>query len=324
MVTITGKICYISNINMKKVLIIGGCGYIGSKLYSYLEEKGFDVLSVDLELFGNANIKNLKENFKNLTQEYLSQFSDIILLAGHSSVKMCESNLIGSFRNNVQYFIELLLKISENQKLIYASSSSVYGNINRNVVSEDCQEYSAGSFYDLSKSEIDQYIKIFNKINYYGLRFGTVNGASPNIRNDIMINAMYNSFHKNGYLNIANPMVKRPILDIKDLCRAIETIINNGVKEKRGIYNLASFNSNVETIGRKVAELTGAKLNFVDTIDSDSSAPKVYDFAISCEKFAKTFDFKFEGSIESITNDVKENFSKALIIDSRNVKDINI
>ena len=324
MVTITGKVYYISNINMEKVLIIGGCGYIGSKLYKYLEEKGFNTTSVDLELFGNANIENLKENFKDLTQEYISQFSTIILLAGHSSVKMCESNLIGSFRNNVQYFIELLLKISENQKLIYASSSSVYGNINRNLVSEDCQEYAAGSFYDLSKSEIDHYIKIFDKVNYYGLRFGTVNGASPNIRNDIMINAMYNSFCKNGYLSVTNPMVKRPILDIKDLCRAIEKIINNGTKEKRGIYNLASFNSNVETIGRKVAELTGAKLNFVETIDNDSSAPKVYDFAISCEKFIKAFDFKFEGSIESITNDIREGFPKALIIDSRSIKNINV
>lgn len=313
---------------MSKILIIGGCGYIGSKLYSHLVENNKTVTSVDLELFGNPNIPNIQTNYKDLAKEFLSDFSTVILLAGHSSVKMCEANMIGCFKNNVVYFVELLEKLSPNQQFIYASSSSVYGNINRNIVNEDCQEYAAGSFYDLSKSEADHYIKLYNNLNYYGLRFGTVNGFSPSIRNDVMINAMTFSAKKSGQVNVANPMVKRPILDIKDLCNAVDNIIEKGNFDKRGIYNLASFNSNVETIGRTVADTLGVNINFIkDNPNSEKNInennnPKVYDFAICCDKFESTFDFKFQGTIQSITKDLHENMSKSIFLLGRNDKHI--
>ena len=312
---------------MKKILIIGGCGYIGSALFNFLNKK-YSVESVDLELFGNPNIKNFRINFKDLTREYLSQFTDIILLAGHSSVKMCEENMLGAFKNNVEYFIELLLKINPNQKFIYASSSSVYGNVNRNIVTEECEEYIAGSFYDLSKAEIDNYAKIFDNINYYGLRFGTVNGTSPNLRKDIMINAMVNGAISNKEIRVFNPMIRRPILYIKDLCRAIETIILKD-KNLKGVYNLASFNSTVDIIGRKVAEIfDDVKLTIIDgepTKEENVNKKlhsKVYDFAISSDKFITNFDFKFEGTITLIANELKNNISETLIFGDRNKKDI--
>ena len=314
---------------MNKILLIGGCGYIGSQLFNFLDKK-YNVESVDLELFGNPKIKNSKINFKNLSEDYLSQFSDIILLAGHSSVKMCEENLIGCFKNNVEYFVELLTKIKDNQKFIYASSSSVYGNVNRNIVNENCEEYVAGSFYDLSKAEIDHYAKIFDKVNYYGLRFGTVNGYSPNIRTDIMINAMVNSILDTNIIKVFNPMVRRPILWINDLCRAIEKIIIEGDKSKRGLYNLASFNSTVDMIGRKVANVfEGSELQIIENEPSKEELElnkklhsKVYDFSISSDKFITTFDFQFEGTIEIIARELKEKFNIIQLRGPRNEKNI--
>jgi UDP-glucose 4-epimerase len=316
---------------MNKILLIGGCGYIGSQLFNFLNKK-YNIESVDLELFGNPGIDNYKINYKDLTEDYLLQFSDIILLAGHSSVKMCENNLIGCFKNNVEYFVNLLTKIRDHQKFIYASSSSVYGNVNRNIVNEDCEEYVAGSFYDLSKAEIDHYAKIFDKVNYYGLRFGTVNGFSPNIRTDIMINAMTNSIFETNAIKVFNPMVKRPILWIHDLCRAIEKIIQDGDFSKRGVYNLASFNSTVDIIGRKVSSLfQDSNLQIIEneTLEKELELnkklhSKVYDFAISSDKFITTFDFQFEGTIEIITKELKEKFNMIKLRGPRNEKNIII
>jgi nucleoside-diphosphate-sugar epimerase len=310
---------------MNKTLIIGGCGYIGSRLFNYLKQKQYEVVSLDLELFGNPNVQNTKENYKDLTKEDIARFDNVILLAGHSSVKMCESNMIGCFRNNVQYFVELLSKISKNQKFIYASSSSVYGNVNRNIVTEECQEYVAGSFYDLSKAEIDHYVKIFDEVNYYGLRFGTVNGFSPNTRNDVMINAMVSSAIANKEVKVFNPMIRRPILYINDLCRAVETIIIEGNHSNRGLYNLASFNSTADIIGRKTSEVfDDIKLSVIDREPTPEENinkklnSKVYDFAISSDKFISTFNFKFEGTIKDIAIELKENLNKAFLLDGRN------
>jgi nucleoside-diphosphate-sugar epimerase len=314
---------------MNNTLIIGGCGYIGSRLFNYLKQKDYDVTSLDLELFGNPNIPNTKRNYNTLTKEELSKFDNIILLAGHSSVKMCESNMIGCFKNNVQYFVELLSKISKNQKFIYASSSSVYGNVNRNIVTEECEEYVAGSFYDLSKAEIDHYVKIFDEVNYYGLRFGTVNGFSPNTRNDVMINAMVSSAIANGEIKVFNPMIRRPILYINDLCRAVETIILEGNHSNRGLYNLASFNSTADIIGRKTSEVfDDVKLSVIEREPTPEENinkklnSKVYDFAISSDKFISTFNFKFEGTIKDIATELKENLNKAFLLGGRNERNI--
>jgi len=314
---------------MKKTLIIGGCGYIGSRLFNFLKQKDYDVTSFDLELFGNPNIPNTKANYDVLTKEDIARFDNVILLAGHSSVKMCESNMIGCFRNNVQYFVQLLSKISKNQKFIYASSSSVYGNVNRNIVTEECQEYVAGSFYDLSKAEIDYYAKLFDEVNYYGLRFGTVNGFSPNTRNDVMINAMVSSAIVNKEIKVFNPIIRRPILYINDLCRAVETIILEGNYSNRGLYNLASFNSTVDIIGRKTSEVfNDVKLSVIDREPTPEENinkklnSKVYDFAISSDKFISTFNFKFEGTIKDIATELKENLNKAFLIGGRNQRNI--
>ena len=314
---------------MNNTLIIGGCGYIGSRLFNYLKQKDYNVTSLDLELFGNPSIPNTKRNYNTLTKEELSKFDNVILLAGHSSVKMCESNMVGCFKNNVQYFVELISKLSKNQKFIYASSSSVYGNVNRNIVTEECEEYVAGSFYDLSKAEIDHYVKIFDEVNYYGLRFGTVNGFSPNTRNDVMINAMVSSAIANKEVKVFNPMIRRPILYINDLCRAVETIIVEGNYSNRGLYNLASFNSTADIIGRKTSEVfDDVKLSVIEREPTPEENinkklnSKVYDFAISSDKFISTFNFKFEGTIKDIALELKQNLNKAFLLGGRNERNI--
>ena len=87
--------------NANRILILGGCGYIGSALFPFLRKK-FEVDTVDLEWFGNLiNAQNVKEDFKNLKEEVLDDFDTIILLAGHSSVQMCDKNMMSAFKNNV-------------------------------------------------------------------------------------------------------------------------------------------------------------------------------------------------------------------------------
>jgi nucleoside-diphosphate-sugar epimerase len=187
-----------------KTLIIGGCGYIGSHLYNYFLNKDLNAETVDLELFGNyVNPKNKKVNYNTLTRRYLKKYQNIILLAGYSSVKMCEGKMHEAFNNNVVNFINLLDNI-EDQKFIYASSSSVYGDTKNSYVNETYDRYVPSTFYDLSKKEIDYYTHLSSK-NVYGLRFGTVNGFSPNLRVDLMINKMYKTAIEKGRINVSNP-----------------------------------------------------------------------------------------------------------------------
>ena len=288
---------------MPKILLLG-IGYIGSALYDYLKND-YNVVSSDLEWYGNfVNPNNFKQDYYNLTTEFLSKFDVIILLSGHSSVKMCENNMLSAFKNNVRNFVDLLNRILPEQKLIYASSSSVYGNIDGLNVTEDCKEYVPNNYYDLTKAEIDSYAKLSNR-QYFGLRFGTLNGPSPNTRIDLMLNAMLTTALDEKEIRIFNAGIHRPILGIFDCCAAIRMIIEKGTFENRGIYNLASFNSTVDDIGNQMGQILNVPVKIIDEkpiiVENAKLQTKAYNFSISSEKFRKTFDFEFKDTVESIT-----------------------
>ena len=295
---------------MKKILLIGSCGYIGTRLWSHLEEQ-YHVDGVDIEWYGNVLSRDsCKIDFANLTKQELSGYTHIILLAGHSSVKMSE-HMSSTLRNNVLNFTSLLEKLDDNQIIIYASSSSVYGDTKTREVTEEYDSFKPNNFYDLSKHEADSYAALSGKC-FFGLRFGTVNGYSQNLRNDIMINAMTFNAVENKKIFCFNPEINRPILGIRDLCRAIEKIIDSGSRTNCGIYNLASFNSSVKTIAKKVSALTNSDLEIVETppdhITNVKLQSKAYDFLINSDKFREVFDFEFEETIDSIVQSLIDNY----------------
>lgn len=284
---------------MDKVLIIGGCGYIGTRLFKHLTSIGYEVASWDLEWFGkHGAYENTQRDFSTLAPEYLWQFSAVVLLAAHSSVKMCEKNQNSCFNNNVRNFLSLMSKLKKGQKFIYASSSSIYGGLSVREMNEYTNEYRALNYYDLSKYEIDSYAKLSTDVEYYGLRFGTVNGFSLNFRDDVMLNAMYRTSIKENVVNISNPDIYRPILGLTDLCHAVSVIIKDGDFSKRGIYNLASFNSQVKDIGAKAAEILGVRLNTME------DRPNAYNFTISTQLFTDIFGYKFKETIDSILHEI--------------------
>lgn len=285
--------------NKDRILIIGGCGYLGSRLYEYLKNKNYKVDTFDLEWFGNfVNPDNIKKNYSRLSQQDLKKYSIIILLAGHSSIPMSEKSMYATFKNNVVNFVSLLDKIT-TQKLIYASSASVYGNTYEFQAAEDYDKYSPTNYYDLTKKEIDYYAHISHK-KYFGLRMGTVCGFSPNLRTDVMINRIFETAVKDHEIVIFNKNFNRPILGIEDFVRAVEVIIQK--KAPPGLYNVASFNTTIEHIANGVAQrLGGIK---VKNIGVNSA---YYNFSVSTEKIKNAFQFEFKETLDSILDSLINN-----------------
>lgn len=303
---------------MKKILLIGGNGYIGSRLYKDHSTK-YNITVVDGCWFDKPLVPTIEADITQLTIEFLSQFDVIILLAAHSSVKMCEGPLMSAYDNNIRNFVQLASKLKPHQKFIYASSSSVYGNAGELVVDESYNGFIPHNHYDITKHVIDLYAPKFNT-QYYGLRFGTVNGYSPIVRNDVMINSMVYNAITDGEIKLYVKDILRPILGIGDLSRAIKTIIDTE-EDYRGIYNLASFNSTSGDIAYGVSKITGVNVTEYETdpnnIVNAKLQTKSYNFSINCDKFKNTFNFEFKETIESITQELLTNFDN-IIFTSRN------
>lgn len=284
----------------KKVLVIGGAGYIGSRLRQFLG-KSYAVDSVDCCWY-NYDQTSRRVDYHKLKPQDLESYGTVILLAGHSSVASCVGSIDGPWLNNVTNFSELLSKLRQDQTLIYASSASVYGNsLPGEQHIEAIKLFMPVNNYDITKYTLDlqAQLAIRQGRNVIGLRFGTVNGWAPTLRADVMINAMVWHAINYGKINITNGHINRALLGIEDLCRAVATCIEEPVS---GIYNLASFNTTVKDIAQAVSE----RLD-VPIVDGGLK-PGGYDFSLSTELFKQTFKFAFSETPATIIDSLVEKF----------------
>lgn len=291
----------------KSVLIIGGNGYIGSRLIHDLHLV-YTMHSIDACWFDSPGSTTELKDYRALSKQELSKYDAVILLAGHSSVKMCDGPILSSWNNNVNNFIDLVNKLDKSQLLIYASSGSVYGSSNTVSVEDAPLKFKPINNYDLTKYSLDLHAQKFIKEGYsiVGLRFGTVNGWSPNTREELMINSMAKKSLYDGSIIISNKNIKRPILGISDLSQAVKTIIDHPIS---GIYNLASFIDTVENISSGVSNLLNSKVN--ETLNTTGA----YDFIMDTTKFKNSYDFTFNASIDSIVKELVDNFEKTKFSD---------
>jgi len=243
-----------------RICIIGGCGYVGSRLYRHLE-KSHIVVSYDLELRGNpGGRRNIRKDYRNLND--FRNFDAVILLAGHSSVSACVSDPFGAISNNLFGPIELAQKL-DRQIFIYASSASVYSS----------SDGKRANVYDFTKAACDEAMHLVHP-RYYALRFGTVCGPSPNIRLDLMLNGMVNDAMTKGIVTVRNPNIRRPLLGLSDLCSAVDKCLR--AEPSVGPHNLCSVNV---TVG-EVADAVSERLNVSIKTLPDTEA---YNFSMQPE-----------------------------------------
>ena len=279
----------------KKILIIGGCGYIGSRLISFFDKRNFHVKVLDCEMYGDpVGINNYKTDFKNITTNNLKKYDFIIFLAAHSSVKACNDDINGAIENNIINTKKLIDKIKKIKKInfIFASSAAIYNGSTKPAKEKTAIKFIPNQLYDITKFYLENYITE-NLKKYYILRFSTVSGYSPHQNDFLILNKMHLNSIKNKKITVINPNTRKSILFIDDLCGAIIQIIKSKKKNKFGIYNLSSLNSKIGMIARKIANFHKSKIIVKKGLTH-------YSFYTSNKKFTKIFKFKFTTSIKNI------------------------
>ena len=289
---------------MKHILIIGGNGYIGSRLGQVLAQS-YTVDSVDCCWY-NYDSQSRRIDYHKLTADDLSKYDAVVLLAGHSSVASCVGPIQSPWLNNVTNFTDLVAKLSwKDIPLIYASSASVYGNSQPGqLFTEENRQFIPVNNYDITKYTLDleAQLAITRGQPVIGLRFGTVNGWAPNLRADVMINAMYDSARVHSKITVTNKHINRALLGIEDLCRGIAQCIEQPTP---GIYNMASFNATVDYIATTVAK----ELD-VQVVDKGNTA-NAYDFGLDTTLFEQTFGFTFTETPVTIVDSLIKKYSES-------------
>lgn len=263
------------------ILIIGNKGYIGSRLVEYLHDEIEKIDTLD-----GVDVDSVQD---------VTGYNTIIYLAAHSGVKKCADDPHGALVNNVSKFINFTKLLNNDQKFIYTSSASVYGNTQGKLVTETEPLTYPYNVYDFTKQVVDEYMSK-TEYNYYALRLGTVNGSSPHPRHDLMINSMVKSAQDNHCIHVRDDHLNRAMLDIKDLCRLVYTIITSDIRMP-GVYNVSSFNATVKDMANYISQ----ELNTV-ILPQSQSVKSCYDFCMDTTRVQKVFNFSFQGSLKTIVD----------------------
>ena len=255
----------------QKILLIGGCGYIGCFLYQRLERAGFIVTVVDQLKRGNPlGLNVIQDDYSSLSTDFLSKFDAVLWFGGHSSVSQSMIDPDGAVSNNCMNLFSFDKRLSLDTKLIYASSGSLYST--KSTSFEPASEVSLASIpsqnaYDISKFAFDYLAKNFLG-NFYALRMGTLSGYSPNLRAELVFNAMNISAVKTGRVHLKNSDSFRTILFLDDLWTLVRKLLIT--EQKPGFYNVGSASFKMGELAHIVATTWNAQVLFEGDSDTYS------------------------------------------------------
>lgn len=248
-----------------KILITGSAGFIGFHLHNYLHKKKFKVYGCDnltsiSKITQKLRLKEIKKNKLNfykldlnnlniLKKKFKKKRFDIIIhLAAQPGVRISQIHPNKTLHNNLASFVNIfeLSKLIKPKLIIYASSSSIYGNTNQ--FKESMNFSNPVSVYGVSKVTNELLAKVYNylyKINSIGLRFFTVYG--PYGREDMSYYKFLNSIRKDKTITIYGSKTSmRSFTYIDDITVSISKLIYKFQNKKNicEIYNIGSAKSN--------------------------------------------------------------------------------
>lgn len=242
----------------KHILITGGAGFIGSNLCQYLIKHNFNILCLDnfddfyLEEIKLSNIKSLFDNGlfelirgdirdRNLLNTIFenNKIDTVIHLAAKAGVRNSILNPNDYFDINVNGSITLLEEMKNHsiKNLVFASSSSVYGNKNGKLKETDVANEQI-SPYAISKKTVEllnyNYHINYN-MNIVNLRLFSVYGK--NQRPDLVIYKFFNQILQKNPIEIyGNINTKRDYTYIDDVVDAFYNSVLFLENKKQNIY----------------------------------------------------------------------------------------
>ena len=239
---------------MKKILLAGGAGYIGTELCKRLLKLDYKVTVIDDLWFGNnldPKVELIKKDLFQVSHTELKGFDTVIFLAGVSNDPMAEFSPSENFIQNAACpaYLAYESKRAGVKRFIYASSCSVYGYTVDELYDESAPT-TCGYPYGISKLQGENGVMQLVDKNFSGisLRQGTVCGYSDRMRFDLVVNTMFKNAITHGEITVNNPSIWRPIYHIQDACSAFIRAIQ-APDNISGIFNVASDNYTLGQIG---------------------------------------------------------------------------
>ncbi len=299
-----------------KILITGGCGYVGTILIPELLRKNHKIVNIDTQWFGNylpkhKNLKNYKINLSDVSKIKEKKFNAVIHLASIANDPMAELDKNLSWETSALNTFKLMnfMKKNKIRKIIYASSGSVYGIKKEKKVTEQ-SSLEPISLYNKVKMITERIILSYKEIDTHIIRPATVCGFSKRMRLDVTVNALTFSALNNGIIKVYGGKQVRPNIHIDDMVRLYLFFLKSK-KKNCGIYNAGFENKSILEIAKKVKKIIPCKINII----KDKNDPRSY--RLNSDKL-KNIGFHPSKKIDDAILEIKDKYDKGLLKNKKN------
>jgi nucleoside-diphosphate-sugar epimerase len=265
---------------MKKVLITGGAGYLGSVLTEVLLNKQYQVTVLDNLIYKQTSLvpfsHNKNFNFilgdvrdEELLKSLVNQHDIVIPLAAIVGMPACKANPELTVQVNYEQVKNITKWISKDQIVLIPNTNSQYGS-STEIITED-SPFKPLSLYAEMKCDAEK--AVLDSGNGIALRLATVFGTSYRMRTDLLVNDFTYKAVSEGYLVLFESHFIRNYIHIRDIANTFVFMIEN--------YN--ECNNNAFNVGLTEANCT--KLQLAQTIQKF-----IPDLVIVQNEFKQDFD----------------------------------
>ena len=259
------------------ILVLGGCGYVGSILTPKLLALGHYVTVYDIMWFGNLlkehkNLKIIQGDIRNTGAIPMKGIDAIIHLANIANDPCGDLNAKLAWEVNVLATMGIAEKaIAHNvRQFVMSSSGSVYGVKTEPQVTEELSLVPI-SDYNKTKMISERVLLSYkDKIIVQIVRPATICGYSPRMRLDLSVNMLTMQALTNSRITVFGGDQTRPNIHIQDITDLFIHFLNLGDKA-HGVYNAGFENISILDIAKLVTKQVPAEI-----IVSASNDPRSY------------------------------------------------
>src|SRR3990170_4098532 len=247
---------------LRRVLITGHNGYIGSVMTQVLLQAGYEVVGLDTGYFREctlvpdpAEVSSIRKDIRDISPSDLDGIDAVIHLAALSNDPLGDLNAGWTEEINLDASVRLarLAKTAGVRRFLFSSSCIMYGMSEAGVATED-SPLDPRTDYARTKAEAERAIAELagGGFSPVFLRNGTVYGVSPRMRFDTVLNNLVGSAVATGQVVVhSDGRPWRPVVHVQDVARLFHAVLE---APERDIHNQV-FNAGANDLNHRVIEL---------------------------------------------------------------------
>jgi len=307
------------------VLVTGGAGYVGSHLTRKLLERGHRVRVLDTFVYGNHGLDEIGDNpnFERMTGDICAEADlaravqgvrAVVALAAIVGDAACDLDPHRTMAINYESTRQTLAacRTAGVERLVFASSCSVYGASGHEVLHEGSQ-LNPVSLYARTRLLSEEILLAQREVEVIILRLATVCGVSPRMRFDLMVNTMTACATTQGRINVSGEKQWRPHLHVQDAAEAFRLAVEAPATREK-VFNVGSDHQNftVGEIAERVAQqIPGTHIEY---------APNGHDlrsYRVGFDRIGGSLGFVPSRTVDNAIGEVEQLVASGAVADFR-------